>query len=333
MKDLKYLILASMLVLGLFASGCDDSGTLPLVQQSGVITFSPANLKPLNQSVDGVYQLWVYFDSGAPSWVSLGRFNISASGSMVSESGGDMTFSLGNDTARLFKLKISLVSLETPGMNNPTPSISHIIGSTVTTANIYTDSISTKLTMGNVNAFGSVGDILTADTGRGLYHLESPSTNNADCEKGIWLCDTNQNPRMPLGLNLAPGNGWFYKMWVINNLTTELNSVGTFLNVNAPDDDGAGPCKGPGNGYNAPGQDFIQTGTGCPGFASLSDGNHGTFITLEPVGRTDYSQPFFLRIYEQGRIEASLGCFREDNLFKQYPGRLPSASLRITRAR
>ena len=133
-------------------------------------------------------------------------------------------------------------------------------------------------------------------------------------------------------LNLSEGMGWYYKLWVINNLTNTFYPAGNFLSVNAPDSDGAGPCSGPGSGLNAPGQDFIQADSVCPNIGSLYDGNHGVFITLEPMTRTSYANPFFLRIYDQNLIANALGCFRADNLFKQY-FRMPYARIRISRSR
>jgi hypothetical protein len=291
-----------------------------------------ANLKPLDQNTDGIYQLWLKFDSGAPTWVSLGRFNINGTGGIVSESGGTVNFDLGVDTGRFLKLSLAVISIEAPGMNNPFPNNTHLLASVLTASNFLIDSVVAKLTMSDPNALGNAGKVVTESYGRGLYYLQTPTNANASCDKGIWLSDTSGVPTMTDSLNLSEGMGWFYKMWVINNLTNTTYPIGNFLAVNAPDSDGAGPCSGPGSGLNTPGQDFIQTGPPCQDIVSLSDGNHGVFLTLEPMTRTSHAAPFYLRIYDQNLIANSLGCFREDNLFKQY-FRMPSARIRISRSR
>ncbi len=331
MNNFRSVLIFSVFTLTVLFYSCDDSGVTPVVHNTGAISLTAVNFKPLNQSVDGVYELWMYFDSAAPSWVNAGRFNVNGSGGIISESGGSMSFSLGADTNRMSHLTICLVSVEGPGTNNPAPSSSHLIASGISTSNFYADSISAALKMSDVNALSQAGSVLTADTGRGLFFLLSPSTNNANCTQGIWLCDSSGRPSMPLGLNLDPNGGWSYKLWIIDNITTTTYSAGKFTSLNAADSDGAGPCKGPGNGLNAPGQDFIQSGGGCPDLPNLTDGHHGVFITLEPNCRTDFSQPFPLKVYFQDVI--STGCFSEASIAKQYPNLLPYGRINISRVR
>jgi hypothetical protein len=330
MNNFRSVLIFSVLSLTAFFYSCDDSGIQSPFHNTGVINLTTVNLKPLNQSVDGIYELWMYFDSAAPSWENAGRFNVTGSGEIVSESGGSMSFSLGADTNRMSHLTVCLVSIEGPGINNPAPSSSHLIASAISSPNFYGDSISALLTMSDVNALSQAGSVFLSDTGRGLFFLISPSTNNANCAQGIWLCDLMGQPSMPLELNLDPNGGWFYKMWIIDNITTTTYIVGKFTSLNAADSDGAGPCKGPGNGLNAPGQDFIQTGGGCPDLPNLSDEHHGVFITLEPNCRTDYSQPFFLRVYQNALI--SIGCGIGD-MAKRDMHLLPYARVRISRIR
>ena len=332
MNMMKKVILVSLICVFFYIVGCDDSGVTPVPTATGRVSLTQTNLKPLDQNTDGIYQLWLKFDSGAPTWVSLGRFNINGTGGIVSESGGTVNFDLGVDTGRFLKLSIAVISIEAPGMNNPFPNSTHILASVLTASNFLIDSVVAKLTMSDPNALGAAGRVVTESYGVGLYYLQTPSNSNASCNKGLWLCDTSGVPSMTDTLNLSEGMGWYYKLWVINNLTNTFYPAGNFLSVNAPDSDGAGPCSGPGSGLNAPGQDFIQADSVCPNIGSLYDGNHGVFITLEPMTRTSYANPFFLRIYDQNLIANALGCFRADNLFKQY-FRMPYARIRISRSR
>jgi|GEM_PF-1431012 len=332
MKNLKGFFVLLILLLGTIYYSCDDSGITPPNLPTGNVTFTEVNLKPLNQADDGIFQLWAYFDSAAPSWLSLGRFNISSNGGLVSESGGSMSFSFGGDTLRMSKLTILMVSIEAPGANNPFPGPCHLIAASLTSSNFYLDSISANLTLPDGNALGTPGSVLTADTGNGFFYVASPSTNNANCSQGMWLCNSAGNNNFSHSLDLvAPYDGWIYKLWVLNNLTNTYSLCGSFSSFYGPDNDSAGPCRGAiDTFYNAPGQDFIQSGAGCTSIVNLNDGNHGTFISIEPKTRTDNSKPFFITPYTQPIITG--GCDMHQ-LTKKYASGLPYGRVRISRVR
>jgi hypothetical protein len=333
MKNLKGFLLFSFLLLGIAYYSCDDSGVTPPFHNTGIINLTAVNLKPLNQSVDGIYELWMYFDSAAPSWENVGRFNVTGSGEIISESGGSMSFSLGADTNRMSHLTVCLVSIEGPGTNNSSPGSSRLIATGISSSNFYADSISASLKMSDSNALGLPGSIMNADTGRGFFYVVSPSTNNSNCSQGIWLCDiSGNNGNFPHGLDLDPNGGWVYKMWVINNLTVSYSFCGSFSSFYGPDNDSAGPCRGPiDTFYNAPGEDFIQSGVGCTSIPDMNDLNHGVFVTLEPKSRTNNTQPFFITIYIQSRISG--GCADLHQIPKQISNLLPYARIRISMAR
>jgi hypothetical protein len=334
MKNLKGFILLSFLLMALWYYSCDDSGVTPPNLPTGEVTLSPVNLKTLNQANDGIYQLWAFFDSAAPSWVSLGRFNINGSGGIVGESGGSMAFTFGADTLRMNKLTILLVSIEAPGANNPEPGPAHLIASAINGSNFYLDSISASLTMGDGNALGLPGVILAGtipDTGRDFFYIASPSTNNVNCSQGIWLGDDLGNNGAPHGLDLDPNGGWIYRMWILDNITGNYTSCGLFSSFYGPDNDSAGPCRGAiDTFYNAPGQDFIQSGNGCTSISNLNDLNHGVFVTLEPKARLNATQPFFITAYIQSRISG--GC-NMHQMGKQYASLLPHGRVRISKVR
>lgn len=331
MKNSKGFLLFSFLLLGIAYYSCDDAGVTPPNLPTGNVTFTPVNLKSLNQAEEGIYQLWAYFDSAAPSWVSLGRFNISGSGGIISESGGSMSFSFGGDTLRMNKLSVLLLSIEAPGVNNPSPGPAHLFAATISGSNFFLDSISASLIMADGNALGLTGSILIADTGRGFFYVASPSTNNSNCSQGIWFCDASGNNGFPHGLDLDINGGWIYKLWVLNNLTNSYSFCGSFSSFYGPDNDSAGPCRGPiDTFYNAPGQDFIQSGAGCTSILNLNDGNYGVFVSLEPKSRTNNSQPFFMTPYTQPRVSGACDLHQ---IFKQYTSVLPRARVRISKVR
>ncbi len=332
MKNLKGFLILSFLLLAVLYYSCDDSGVTPPNLPTGKVALTPVNLKNLNQSDDGIFQLWAYFDSAAPSWVSLGRFNIDANGGIISETGGSMTFSFGADTLRMSKMTVLLISIEAPGVNNPFPGPSHLVAASITNSNFYLDSISATLTMADANALGAAGSILMSDTAlREFFYIASPTTNNVNCSQGLWFCDAAGNSSFPPALDLTANPGWFYKLWVLNNVTNTYIFCGSFTSFVGPDNDSAGACRGPiDTFYNAPGQDFIQSGGGCTAITNLNDGNHGTFISLEPRTRSNNSQPFFLEPYTQPIMSG--GC-NLHQITKQYASLFPRALVRISKVR
>ena len=125
------------------------------------------------------------------------------------------------------------------------------------------------------------------------------------------------------------GWGWQYRGWVRNKTTNEYFTTGTFYRADTVDSDWAGACADTlGTGYNVPGQDWDITG--CTNFASMLDGNHEVFVTLEPEFRSANIAPFVLKLYYQNLIVTSVGCNRRDNMFTQRQN-LPSINLRVTR--
>jgi hypothetical protein len=186
-------------------------------------------------------------------------------------------------------------------------------------------------------AFGNVGKrILGVELPRayGGYMLRSPTNNNATCTLGLWFCDTLGNPTFTDPLTLNPGNGWIWEGWIHDKSTNAYYSTGKFYDFYHADQDLAGPCKGPiGNGYDKPGQDWIQSGCVNPPITSIMNGNFEVFVTVEIENETGgaLSSPFYLKPFHQGIIANSLGCSRFDNCFNQAVyGLMPSGRIRIT---
>ena len=163
--------------------------------------------------------------------------------------------------------------------------------------------------------------------------LNSPTTNNANCSQGIWFCDTSSSPTLPDSLTLPSSGGWIYQGWVVDRSINQYYSMGKFFNPHFRDLDTSGACAGPNPGYNAPGQDWIQTGGNCPPQAiNLKSGNWAVFVSLEPSnegsGSAADNTPFFFRLFLQNTIDQTIGCGQLDNLFSQFL-LYPSATIRI----
>ncbi len=324
LKLIIFILFSSLIIY----SGCDDSGILPHQDPKGRITISPSNLKTLDVNTDGWYELWIGLDSaGSRVWYSAGDFNVNSSGSPVDLSGNAMAFTYSGDTNNLYLATRSLITIEK--QHNVFPSAQRLISGNLIT---ISDSLSCTMNIGGDEAFGTVGSKLIQGD-RGLYILQSPSTNNANCFQGIWFCNTLGVPSMPDSIALTNGGGWVYQGWLIDNSTGQYYSIGKFYDPYSKDADTSGSCAGPNPGFNAPGQDWIQTGGGCPSSVlNIRSGNFGVFVSLEPSNEVSGSpadnQPFFFRAFNQHIIDQSIGCGQQDNLFSQNTS-FPTARIRI----
>jgi hypothetical protein len=330
MKSLKYFIFAILVFSGIYFYSCDDAGQIPTNMPKGQVSFGQNNLKPLDQTADGVYQLWIALDTANQrEWFSAGRFNVTSQGGLVAEGGGTLTLNFSGDTNRLHLASHSLVTLEKD--NDGAPSPYRIISGPLT---ISGDEITGDLKMSGAEALGNLGITLGAagpPYAYGDYILYSPTTNNANCLQGLWFCDTagvsHFNNGNPGGLTIT--GGWVYEAWLINNQTQQLLSIGRFTSFNGADSDGPGGCPGPfpGNAFSKPGQDWIS----CGQVSNLNNGTYGVFITMEPSSNDD-AAPFFLKLFKRDVIQSSLHCGERDIFFQSMAalGLLPSGSITIT---
>ena len=188
------------------------------------------------------------------------------------------------------------------------------------------------MNMAGAEALGNVGTVLGANGAPfavGDYILNSPTTNNTECLKGLWFCDNTGTSQFTAGLTI--GGGWVYEGWVVNYQTQAFISLGRFNDFYSADSDGPGSCAGSGNAFNKPGQEFAA---GCPPNTSvLNNGNFGVFITLEPTGESgqDLQSPFFLKLFRREVIQSSLQCGVRDTYFESMAFRdlLPKGYIRI----
>ncbi|MGH2574472.1 MAG: hypothetical protein ACRDFC_02100 [Ignavibacteria bacterium] len=317
MKKYKYIVISLLIFIPLIYNSCDDAGITELAfHRAGDVTLTQSNLKPLNPTVDGVYEAWIKLDTLGGQWYSLGRFNISLNGTIIDLSGNAMTFTFMGDTNQLHLAIAAMITVETSAFTGQPGPLHLISGSLDTTA----DSAYGNLNLGGADALGSVGQTLIGGAQgcpHGKYILRTPSNNNVECLKGIWFCDTLGNAHLPAGLGLS-GSPWIYQGW-LKDRTNPNNPVyltmGRFSDPYNADLDGKGPCAGPGNGYNKPGQDWVNPSSSC--VQNLNNGNYEVFITLEPTNDPALNSPFFVKLFAQTVIHSSLGCGRDDNLFNQ----------------
>jgi len=325
MNIIKYLSVILVMVSSIFYYSCDDSGLIPQETTAGSIAFSQiVKLPTLDPPNDGFYCLWIMLTdtTGAPRILNLGTFNVLANGTPVDINGEPITFTMiPADTIDLGRAVYSVVTIQKDQFVSPSNTV--ILGGPFTITN---DSVSAQLRFNDPLALGTTGDTLIQRLHR-KYIINTPSNSGANCEKGIWFASPSGEPTLP-NVQLNPGGGWQFRGWLRNKLTNESFSTGAFFDAFSADLDGAGPCGGVDTFYNAPGQDWVQTG--CANVINIYDGNHEVFIVLEPRGRTEVLPPFNLKLYWQSIIVPNWGCNRLDNLFSQSE-LLPRASVKITR--
>ncbi len=327
MKRISYALLVLVIAGSVLYYGCDDAGQLPVQETAGQVTFiQNVNLLPLDPVNDGYYNLFIILtDSfGTPRASHLGRFNVLVSGEIVDPSGNPLTFTVNpNDTVDLSRTLYSIISIDIGVVTQP--GLTRILAGPVS---VLADSVTARLL---INDTAAVGSAMTFALGPNsvLYIVNAPTGTIGDCGKGLWFCDQDGLPSWAAGSSLNPGRGWVYKGWVRNKSTNEIYPTGTFYNPDGPDSDGPGPCADTnGIAYTRPGEDWVLPG--CSSVNNILDGNHETFVTLEPEFRPAGIAPFILKLYYQNIIISGLGCNRRDNMFTQRQN-IPDVSLRITR--
>ena len=190
------------------------------------LTLSFANLMPLDESTDGLYEGWAIVD-GQP--VSTGLFNVNAAGQPVMPGGGDViaSFMVGTEIGQASAIKISL---EPAGDSDPAPS-----GLIVLTGDVS----------GEATALSAALPGLGTLTGSaGSYILATPSDNAVDTtndNQGIWFLAM---PGPMAGLIDLPdlGSSWIYEGWIVDvsGGSPMPYSTGTFASAEGFDSDEAG---------------------------------------------------------------------------------------------
>lgn len=325
MNNLKLIFFTIALSASIYYYGCDDSGLVIDPEPKGGVLFSQANLKTLET---GQFELWLSLvDSGnVRTWYTLGRFNISSNGTLVDPGGAAVKFKFPGDTNLLYQAKDVLVTYEVD--SDLLPSSYRIMSGVVTAS---ADSFTCDLKISGAEALGSVGSVLLGENipnpAFGWYYLGSPTTNEAECLKGLWLCDPNGASNFTPGLDIPGSLSWKYQGWVKNNVTQQSVPTGKFASFYGPDQDGPGQCAGTlDTAYSKPGQEFAA---GCPTGELLNNGIYGFFITLEPDNVT-LTSPFFFKLFRSDVIPG-ITCSNPDFYFRSMArdDLVPRAHIRI----
>lgn len=236
------------------------------VAQSGVetLTLNFANLMPLDEAVDGVYEGWAIID-GMP--VSTGVFNVNESGQPTQPGSGEVieNFMTGVDLGDASDIKISL---EPAGDSDPGPS-----GLIVMTGMITGDT---------ANLVAALPGLDSLPAATAAYILATPSDNESapdNDNQGVWYLSM---PGPVAGLVGLPdlGDSWIYEGWAVDfsSGSPMPYSTGTFTSGEGFDSDEAG-CNAGGPPF--PGQDF--TDFHCGPTLNLDSGDFALVISIEPV--------------------------------------------------
>lgn len=289
------LLVSTVATLALaLVGGCgDDGGDGPSVVTLEV----ELNGLPPIEAGEGHYEAWIAFPDhapklgpGAPSaplhgeleLISIGKFNVGASGEPVGLDGEPAAWSLRSDHDADFAAE-AWISIETEGDTDTIPSGLLLAGPFTGTADRGTAS----LWCGYRSVF-DLQDDLGLDTLAGAYTLETPSdligSNEAD---GIYF----ENGGLPsLNLPALDGEAIVFEAWLVDTTNGALYSTGRFTRPDTLDSDGAGFGGAGGAAPLAPGQEYVlPTGPQPP--LPLNGGVLRAFISIEPADDNDPLEP------------------------------------------
>lgn len=313
MKKFKFIVFILSILISAFFLSCDDSGVIHSFGIKGTIYFRPYNLPHLTETVDGYYELWVRLDSsGIGTYFSCGKFNIGYDGSVINTAGEPMTFSFSGDTNNLYRASVALITVEPFGTNNTFPGPIRLMSCGLTLSP-FADSIYGAMSVTGDEAMGSFGYKFT----RGQdahFTVMTPTGSNLTCLQGLWFCNSDGSAGFPTGMNLPPNFPWIYEGWVIDTSNPSnpiYYSTGRFTDPCHADLDSAGPCLGPNQGFDKPGQDWVEDSClpGKPKITNLVNGHYIVIVTLEPAneqpGTAAYNTPFPLRLYGPQPVSSS----------------------------
>ena len=293
-----YLFL--FLLLAAFGGSCDDDSTTP---QQNVIEFSYQNLKPLDQNSEGVYEAWLSvetsFDHDDAAYRSLGRFNISGSGSIVDTSGNPFTLKL-NRISNINATEDALITIEPPGDNDTLPGNIKMLGAAKSLQG-------SALVFNMVMSYHEILNGVAAQfpNAAAKYLLSAPSTGDtAQFNKGVWFAQNTNGTSPGLTLSTVPDTmDWTYQAWVIDTRDSinRIYNIGRFDASNERDDNHQCEQNPPVQIWNVPGHDWILANcpAGIPQITDLNNGFYKLMITLEPRFEqgTALQKPFFIRLF------------------------------------
>jgi hypothetical protein len=299
-------VVASIIMTVVFAIGCDQTNEVVAPQQPRV-SMSFSNLPHLENG-EGHYQLWATFlvhgnaaRNDSPEHdstsVSLGEFNVSEDGQhIVGLHGLPIRLTIPADqNPQLIDDIILTIQEDEHGLAK----IHHDApGPAILGGKVHGDA-STGIADLDVSYSHALGSTFSSVIGK--YTIIAP-TSPVDSNSGVWFTE-QQGTTLSAGLQNLPTlpAGWTYEGWIVIPIIEvhgdkpagfQYFSTGKFLRADSADFDGAGPGRGPGVGYNFPGQDFINP----PASLVKPDLRFSVcMITAEPEP-DNATSPFFLQL-------------------------------------
>ncbi len=272
--------------LFLFTLSCNNTNEV-FEQQQPRVSLTVYNLQPLGPG-EGHYEVWATFlefnrsNSGdspqhESGFRSLGEFNVRAGDPVLYDlAGNPARFTVPTDqNAQL--LDDVVITIDTSATNT----VDSLHGSIVIGGEFRGDAdiAVADLDESYADAFGSDFSGVT-----GKFTITAP-TSPADSNSGVWFIE-QQGVTTVAGLRNLPvlPKGWRYEGWIGSGGGPDgiqYWSTGRFARADSADHDGSGPGRGPGVGFNFPGQDFINPiPPGVPQRAFLP--RFDFLVTVEP---------------------------------------------------
>jgi hypothetical protein len=328
---LSFLILLVILLPYLLNSCGDD-----VVNPKNVGEFSVQNLKPLNTVVDGMYELWVSIvttgDHDDNALRTLGKFNVSSTGSLIDKNGNTFQLSLSR-VPDINKIADAIVTIEPPEPESDTiPSEARIMGGV---KNVENGKLIFDLSMNYNEVLGSRADLID-NAPDAKYVLAAPTTGDTNLyKKGAWFSANINGTAAGLQLPVIPDTlGWWYEAWIVDTTQQDVYQfydMGRFFNPAAADDNQR--CDSIlTSGWNLPGQDWIRQSCYPVNFTPITDltaGKYKILVTLEPHFEQGValSVPFVFKIYEGRITDQTYGTINSLTNIFDMPGGLLKLSL------
>jgi hypothetical protein len=265
------MTMTCLCLMGIALTGCGGGGGS---DKSGtVLQLTNRGLKPLENGFH--YEGWALIKGAAET---TGKFNVNASGALVTTSGvlipnGEMETGLD-----LTKASAVVITVEPNGDTDKIAAPTHIVAGSLTNG-------TSTLTIGDTRALGS--DFASA---AGTFILATPTDGDGNNEtSGAWFARiVGGAPQQGLTLPTLP-NGWKYEGWAMVN--GKPLSTGTFTNPGAADASSAFNGAQPAPAF--PGEDFLRNAPAGFTFPTSLVGSM-VVISIEPDA-DDSPAPFDLK--------------------------------------
>lgn len=326
---IKFSLITTLLSV-LFFYSCGEDSVVNGNPNNG--SFTVNRLKPINNTIEGTYELWgsveTTLDHGESDYRSMGRFVINTAGAILDTTGNPFTPFMGK-IPNINSVSDVIITIQPPGYNDTVPSNIKILGGPklVTGGAVVFD-----LTM-NYSDILPVSSQFSSSEARFILASPSAGTASSDYQKGLWFT-TDSNGIIPgLTLPVLPDTAeWTYQAWVINNSNSAfIYDMGRFTASNQADNNQQCRLNG-GLVWNLPGHDWLQPNCPAGGLPDITSLNNGylVLITLEPK----YEQgsalniPFYLKIFESSISVQPFGIFQQ--MLNQFNSLVPTAQVRLT---